>query len=484
MGIMHKKNIVYFILLFSLLTGSSVARVKTNESAINFSSEEKEWIRNHPVIRVANETDWPPFDFNESGEAKGLGIDHIKLLANKIGIKIDFVYGLTWTGLVEQFKQRKIDVMPVFYVNEPRKSFTLYTRPYYRGKLGIFTMTGDENRSFNLLDKRVGMQASHGSLPLLKQKIPGIIIKEFDSELELVKKLATNQLDVIIGNPFVFYYIARENQINNIQLSDFVIMSEEEQQDTSLHIGVRNDWPILQQILQKTMESVTEEEMNKLQNKWANVTIYSKTDWVLVGEISGAVAIIALLLLWHNRKLKTVVYELQKTKEMLQNQANTDPLTGLFNRRYFIKRSTNEFIRSKHYAVNMSLLMIDVDFFKPVNDTYGHAVGDAVLIRIAENLQASVRQNDILSRIGGEEFAIVLPHTSIAEGAQEVAERIRRSQSEMVIKGDWPGEIKVTLSIGMTEICASDEEFKMLLSRADNALYQAKNAGRNCIQIG
>lgn len=295
------------ISLFLLLLFSLVGAKENNEYPINFSEAEKEWIKDHPVIRVANETDWPPFDFNESGVAKGLSIDHIKLLAHKVGIKIEFVHGYPWTELVARFKQRKIDVMPVFYINEERKKFTLYTQPYYRGKLGIFTNTENNTWSISLLDKRVGMETSHGSIPLVKQKIPGIVITEVDHKIELVRKLATKQLDAIIGNPFVFYYIARENQIKNIQLSNFVSMSEEEQRETSLHIGIRNDWPMLHQILQKAMGIVTDKELAEIKSKWADITIVKKIDWVVVVQVSCVVILIVFFLLWHNRSLKIKV---------------------------------------------------------------------------------------------------------------------------------------------------------------------------------
>lgn len=284
---------------------------------INFTKGEKRWLKKHPVIRVANETDWPPFDFNESGIAKGLAIDHIQLLAQKIGVEIEFIYGYTWMELIELFQQKKIDVMPVLYITEERKKFTLYTKPYYKGKLGMFTHIDEQDWNINLLGKKVGMETSHGSIPLLKKKIPAIEIIEVEKKVDLVRKLATKQLDVIIGNPFVFHYLARENQIENIRLSDFINMTDEEQRQTSLHIGIREDWPMLHQILEKAMQNVSEEEMNHINNKWANITIIKKIDWVLVAQIFGVIILIISFLFWHNRKLKTMVeLKTQELKEL------------------------------------------------------------------------------------------------------------------------------------------------------------------------
>ncbi len=329
------KNILSLSFLLLFLLFSSVCSNEQAKDSIPFTDTEKEWIKNHPVIRVANENDWPPFDFNESGVPKGMVIDHINLLAEKIGLKIEFVNGYTWTELVGLFKQRKIDVMPVFYINDERKAYTLFTKPYYRGKLGVFTNSESNTWSSNLLDKKVGMETSHGSIPLVKQKMPGIIINEIDSKTELVHQLATKQLDAIIGNPFVFYYLAKESQINNIQLSNFVSMTDEEQRKTSLHIGVRKDWPVLQSIMQKAMLNVSPEEMNVIESKWASVSIVKGIDWILIFQISSVILMLVLFLIWHNQKLKSMVssktHELKKVNESLEEKVEerTKELTEL-----------------------------------------------------------------------------------------------------------------------------------------------------------
>tara|TARA_R110001592_G_scaffold186150_13_gene430461 strand:+ start:1946 stop:3253 length:1308 start_codon:yes stop_codon:yes gene_type:complete len=174
----------------------------------------------------------------------------------------------------------------------------------------------------------------------------------------------------------------------------------------------------------------------------------------------------------------TDVSELYALKEEFRKQANTDSLTKLYNRRYFIDHAEREFHRAKRHLRILSLIAIDIDHFKDINDSYGHPIGDKVLMSVAQCLLPCLRQEDILARIGGEEFSILLPETTL-QSAKVVAERIRLNQSNLIIKGEWQGEIKVTVSIGVTCIRFADDNFDDFFTRADRALYQAKDSGRD-----
>jgi len=164
-------------------------------------------------------------------------------------------------------------------------------------------------------------------------------------------------------------------------------------------------------------------------------------------------------------------------KADLYQLAITDELTGLYVRRFFYRRLEEEFRRHKRYNNQFSLLMIDIDFFKRFNDTYGHAVGDEVLKGVARTLVAQCREIDVVSRHGGEEFVILMPET-INQGAASAAERLRQAVEELQV--EHGGEmLQVTISVGIhhtEEGLASGTE---LLQRADIALYQAKHQGRN-----
>ena len=150
-------------------------------------------------------------------------------------------------------------------------------------------------------------------------------------------------------------------------------------------------------------------------------------------------------------------------------------MTGLANRRYFIEQAELELSRHNRYSTELSLIMLDIDFFKKINDTYGHNVGDLVLQKIAEVSRTILRDVDIIGRIGGEEFAILLPETNI-EDSIKVAERLRTEISNASVFLEKE-EVKFTSSFGV--VAANKSNIDKLLIKADKALYKAKESGRN-----
>jgi diguanylate cyclase (GGDEF)-like protein/PAS domain S-box-containing protein len=176
-------------------------------------------------------------------------------------------------------------------------------------------------------------------------------------------------------------------------------------------------------------------------------------------------------------ELVKLVKRLNEAQTHLKVMAITDDLTGLRNRRYIIERLEEEYQRSKRTGDYLSLIMLDIDHFKLINDTHGHLFGDVVLRVIASRIKSILRKHDIVGRVGGEEFLVICPESSLVDTVI-VAERIRKIVHEELI-GDGIKEVQVTLSAGVTEIHENDTSSEKLFSRADMALYKAKEEGRN-----
>lgn len=169
----------------------------------------------------------------------------------------------------------------------------------------------------------------------------------------------------------------------------------------------------------------------------------------------------------------------------LQQENITDPLMGIFNRRYLDKRISDEVWRSKKYRQPLSIFIVDIDHFKQVNDTYGHPIGDEVLKRFAQLVKNSLRESDIVARYGGEELIVILPRTKSERGAQ-LAERLRLSIAEHLMEiasqcGEKSHEMQLTASIGVAGLTRNIVDHTCLIERADQALYQAKQQGRNLV---
>jgi len=182
--------------------------------------------------------------------------------------------------------------------------------------------------------------------------------------------------------------------------------------------------------------------------------------------------------------LRTVASEIGMVLENIRlfsemhEMATVDSVTGLLSRAHFMNLASVEFERSRRYKRPLSALMIDIDYFKQVNDLYGHQAGDEILTRIATLCKSSLREVDIIGRYGGDEFSVMLPETP-PRGARDVAERIRKRIEKESLKFTGKGDLQVTLSLGTATVDKKTDSLKTLLSRADAALLEGKKAGKN-----
>lgn len=186
-------------------------------------------------------------------------------------------------------------------------------------------------------------------------------------------------------------------------------------------------------------------------------------------------------LLVSNQKLLNNLNEIAELQQQLHEQANRDPLTGLYNRRYLDATLERELARCKRSEQMLALLMIDIDYFKQTNDSYGHQAGDAILMELGQLLSGIARAGDVACRYGGEEFLLIMPNMGV-DAAHQRAEELRASfAAKKMYFGDYC--LQSTISIGIAVFPSHGSTAEALVKRADAALYEAKHGGRNCVKV-
>lgn len=222
------------------------------------------------------------------------------------------------------------------------------------------------------------------------------------------------------------------------------------------------------------------------QKYWLKVNIYPQFDdngelqaFMAVETDISAPKLAQTQLEQQASELRSEIQRREKLEQELRAMAYQDSLTGLYNRRYFFEQFATEISRSQRYATPLSLILLDIDYFKVINDSHGHDAGDWVLAEVAQVLQQEVRESDLVARVGGEEFAILATETDL-QASEGLAERIRRSLADNRMHFEKV-ELSVTASFGITPVGSQNDSSSDAYRRADAALYQAKRSGRNRI---
>lgn len=209
--------------------------------------------------------------------------------------------------------------------------------------------------------------------------------------------------------------------------------------------------------------------------------MYQNTTLLPLRSINSQIGHICLII-YDVTNVATNRQQLQSVNEQLQALSSTDRLSGLYNRGHWEECLQHEFARHRRYGTTASLVMLDIDHFKRINDTYGHQAGDRVIKEVAQTIRRHIRDTDIAGRYGGEEFAMLLPDTDRI-GANHFAERLRKAIAAIAVAHEGQ-TIQLTASLGISDLVAEPcERYEQLIARADAALYESKRNGRDRITV-
>jgi diguanylate cyclase (GGDEF)-like protein/PAS domain S-box-containing protein len=625
---MHYLISLFFLAFLNTATADNFDIVSTKNNpdpVVQLTVKEREWLENHKTIRIAFDGSLPPYSFlNDAGQPEGIAVEVMNILSKRLGIKFETYPQTTWNKLYEAAAARKVDVVATMVNRADRKQWFIFTQPYLLKSLVIMTKRDNtiiKNRS-DLAGKKVALVKGYQFIDRIIKEFPSVTPYFVSSMLDELKAVSTEKADAAVTFMATANYLQTKHLLTDLKIAAFYD-SDSINENINESIAVRNDWPILADILQKGLSSISEEEMQNIHAKWVP-SIKPSVDYTLIwGIVVGFVLIFIVLLLWiarvrrQNKKIKLSRAEVQTTNkillelkedlehlvvkrtaelnsseqkfrslvENLQNEyffyqrdyegvftyispsinhilgyssdefkahyqeyltdnpinlkiaehakpcaqgldnssyqleiysaykdihwlevtdtpvydeynnfigvdgivhditlrkqaddrllwlSHYDELTGLANRRLFADQLHHAINMAHRTSQSVTLFYLDLDRFKFVNDTMGHAVGDEVLKETANRIATTLRDSDMPARLGGDEFALVLPETD-ADGAAPVAAKILKKLQEPYVFNEQTFTLGGSIGIAVYPRDASSAE--ALVHLADTAMYQAK----------
>jgi len=256
---------------------------RVSDHAVGLTYREKKWLKAHPVIRVNNEKDWPPFSYFEHDKPKGLSIDYMNLLAERLGIKIEYVTGASWNEFLEMIQQKDLDVMLNIVKTEDRMKYLLYTKPYIRNPNVIVSSTGRPYETIQeLFGKTVAFTKGFFYEEVLTKSFPQIKQLPVDNSLASLKAVTFGKADAALSEEAVVQTLINKNMLTGLLVSGEVKIGNPDL--VNLRIGIRDDWPLLQSAIMKAMAGITPKEMNKIQQRWVAESKVEAPETPLVDE--------------------------------------------------------------------------------------------------------------------------------------------------------------------------------------------------------
>jgi len=238
-------------------------------SRVILTDEERAWLKDHPMIRVGNEIGWPPFSFVWDNKARGFSVDYLDLIAQRVGLQVEYVFGYTWNELLDMARTRKIDLLHSIIKTEDRSKYLQFTRSYLENPSAVFMQKGSPEISSieDILDKNIAVVKGYYHEEIIRKRYPEIKLTTFNSTLEGMKAVSFGKVDAFIDEVAVVNYLLKQNKLSNVVVAGPTGLAG--YKGAVLRFAARDDWPILVSILEKGMEAISEKGKNRLVADWA-----------------------------------------------------------------------------------------------------------------------------------------------------------------------------------------------------------------------
>ncbi|MBF9014884.1 MULTISPECIES: diguanylate cyclase [unclassified Oceanispirochaeta] len=466
---MNKRFIYVFVVLFTLLIF-----LPDMALSLEFTTEEQNWLDDVGQLSFS-EVDWEPLSYTDEYPIyKGVIADYLQILGESTGLEMVFIQSSTWQDVLDKFTTEDIDFIPALSSEDNIGKEVILTDPYISFPLVIVTRSNIDfiSETKELEGKRVGVGKGYTSHSFIKNNYPEIELVTTENVQEGLKLLNKGKIDAFVGHLAIMNVAIKKSHfdLRIAGKTEFVF-------DHRIGFSTEHARTVL--IFNKVLSQITAEEHNRIYNRWIRLNT-DKADYSLIWKVLiASLIIISGFIYWNMRirrflrEMNTLKNELEAKNQRLNILTITDQLTGLYNRLKLDESLQYEALRFARYNHPFGIILIDIDHFKNINDTFGHPTGDKVLESISNLLLKNIRKADTLGRWGGEEFLIICPETD-EQDIKQFAEKLRNKIDSF----DFPEVHVSTASFGAT-ISRKGDDMTRLMKRVDEALYSAKKNGRN-----
>lgn len=418
-------------------------------------------------LTVACSRSWIPYSYaDENGEPKGMLVDFWRAFGEEQNVKINFLL-TTWSDTLENIKNSKADIHSGLFKSKERATYMDFAKelPIILSENLFVSKDIDVENLDELENNYLGAVKNGYESAFISEHYPKIKLAFYASSQEMIEEATYGQVDAFVSDYAVgVYYLNKYNGKEDFKsVSTFFTKH--------LYIGVKKGDRELARFISKGVSKMSKDDINRIISKWA-LQVGVLPDGFMTAIFGGFISLFIIFLILYVAILKKQVKE--RTKKLLK-LSQTDNLTKCHNRQKIDEIFLSEINRFNRYDTIFSVIMLDIDKFKDVNDTYGHQSGDSVLVELTALIKNQIRESDSLGRWGGEEFLIICAQTNIDE-AMKLAEKLRKKieNFEFNVVGTC------TASFGVSQI-HKDDEIKDIFQRIDEALYISKENGRNQI---
>ena len=436
--------------------------------------QEETYLKEKKYITYCIDPDWMPYEKIQNEEHIGMSANFVKLFEDRLKIPMQLLPTESWAQSLEYMKEKKCDLLPLASKTPSREKDFIFTQPYIDVTVVMATRLGipfiDDFEAIQ--HKQIGITKGFALIEIFKQMYPNFEIVEVKNAQDGLSRVVDGEIFGYVGSLADIAYLFQNRFVGELKISGKFDKS------WSHGVALQKEDAQLFEIFDKVVKNITPQEKQEIENRWIPIHYDEAKDFTFLWWILGFLALgfaVALVLFWQQKKINKVV----------QMQAAHDYMTQLYNRRYLTESSKHLLNLAHRDGSQISIVMIDIDDFKKVNDTYGHNAGDETIKALAKVMLQEIRQSDMVARWGGEEFVMLLPQTDI-EGAVVIAQKIRKATENLVMKTLANAEFRFTISLGVSKIgMQTDLNIEAAVIRADKALYEAKKSGKNrvCVNV-